>query len=134
MWTHASVAGNAMGDMQISSEYIAYSIHQISSLSGGLQTAIVGHSQGNPDTQWALKYWPSTRAVTSSFVALAPDFSGIELFDSPLSGACKGDDLCQASLWQQSLGSNYYKALRGDDFSALVPTSVVWSQVRNPLA
>lgn len=122
-------AGNAMGDMQISSEYVAYSLHHISYLSGGLQTAIVSHSQGGPDTQWALAFWPSTRNVTSAFVALSPDFSGIELFNSPLSGACKGDDLCQASLWQQSIGSNYYKALQGHDFRAIVPTSVVWTQV-----
>ena len=60
-----------MTDMQVASEYIAYNLHQISALSGGLQTAVIAHSQGNPDTQWALQFWPSTQSVTRAFVAEA---------------------------------------------------------------
>lgn len=118
-----------MGDMQVSSEYIAYSIHYLSQMSGGLQPALIAHSQGNPNTQWALQFWPSTRKVARAFISLSPDFHGISLFDSPLSGACQGNSLCQASLWQQSGGSNYYNALHNEDFRALVPTTVVWTQV-----
>jgi hypothetical protein len=119
-----------MGDMQISSEYVAYSIHYISQISGGLQPAVVAHSQGNPDTQWALQFWPSTRRVARAFISLSPDFHGISLFESPLSGACEGTSLCQAALWQQSSGSNYYKALHNADFQAQVPTTSIWTQVR----
>ncbi|KAK5135646.1 hypothetical protein LTR08_004947 [Meristemomyces frigidus] len=116
-----------MGDMQISSEYVAYALHYISYLSGGLETAVVTHSQGGPNVQWALRFWPSTRSITKSFIALSPDFAGIELLSSNLSTICVGD-LCQASIWQQSRGSHYYDALHSQDFKAQVPTTAVWSQ------
>ena len=115
-----------MGDMQVSSEYVAYGLHLISQLSGGLQTAVLSHSQGGPVTQWALRFWPSTQKVTRAFVALSPDFSGIELADSKLSDICVGD-LCQASIWQQSSGSNYYDAMHADEFGESVPTTAIWS-------
>jgi hypothetical protein len=115
-----------MGNMQVSAEYVAYNLHQISQLSGGLQTAVISHSQGGPDTQWALRFWPSTQKVTRAFVALSPDFAGIELADSQLSNICV-DDLCQASIWQQSAGSNYYAAMHDDSFGEQVPTTAVWS-------
>ena len=115
-----------MGNMQISAEYIAYSIHMISQLSGGAQTAIISHSQGGPDTQWALRFWPSTKGLVRAFVALSPDFAGIELANSKLSKICVGN-LCQASIWQQSSGSKYYDAMHEDTFSEQVPTTSVWS-------
>lgn len=114
--------------MQISAQYVAYSLHQISTLAGGARTAVISHSQGGPDTQWALRFWPSTQQVTSSFIALSPDFAGIEVLGSKLSEICIGD-LCQASLWQQSAGSNFLAALQADNFQALVPTTTIWSQV-----
>lgn len=116
-----------MGSMEVSSEYVAYNIHQISQLSGGLKTALISHSQGGPDTQWALRFWPSTVSVTSSFIALSPDFAGIELADSKLSNICV-DDLCQASIWQQSEGSHYYSAMHADEFGERVPTTAIWTQ------
>ena len=115
-----------MGDMQVSSEYVAYNLHYLSFLSG-LPTSVISHSQGGPNVQWALQFWPSTRSVTQAFVALSPDLSGIDLFSSALSTVCIGD-LCQASLWQQSAGSNYYAALHSGDFREQVPTTIVWSK------
>ena len=124
--TDTTIAGRAMGDMQVSAEYVAYSLHLISQLSGGAQTAVITHSQGGPDTQWALRFWPSTKTVTRAFIALSPDFAGIDLFDSKLSNICV-DDLCQASIWQQSAGSNYYNALQEDGFGEQVPTTSIWT-------
>ena len=115
-----------MGDMQVSSEYVAYNLHQLSQLSGGAKTAVVTHSQGGPVTQWALRFWPSTKKVTRALVALSPDFAGIELLDSKLSKICV-DDLCQASIWQQSSGSHYLEAMHDDSFGTQVPTTSVWS-------
>lgn len=124
---HVTLPSRAMDDMQVSSEYVAYNIHQLSELSGGLKPAIISHSQGGPVSQWALQFWPSTRNVTRAFVPLAPDFAGIDLKISDLKEVC---DLvnCQSSLWQQSEGSNYYKALHSRDFRALVPTTSIWSK------
>ena len=116
-----------MGDMQTSVEYVSYGLHYIFYLSGGVQTAVISHSQGGPNVQWALQFWPSTRRITTSFVALSPDFAGIELLDSDLSAICVGD-LCQASIWQQSAGSHYYDALHSENYSAQVPTTAIWSQ------
>ena len=115
-----------MGDMQISSEYVAYAIHKISQLAGGTQTAVISHSQGGPDTQWALRFWPSTRKVTRAFVALSPDFAGIDLLGTDASDFCVGA-ICQASLWQQSSGSHFLDALHDDTFEQLVPTTTIWS-------
>lgn len=123
----AATAGRAMGDMQVSSEYVAYNLHYLSQLSGGLKPAVISHSQGGPDTQWALQFWPSTHSVTSSFIALSPDFQGIVLGYSKLSAVCVGD-LCQASLWQQSAGSHYYDALHAKNFQAQVPTTAIWTE------
>lgn len=113
--------------MQLSSEYIAYGLHYISYLSGGQQAAVISHSQGGPDTQWALQFWPSTRNITSCFVALSPDFHGILLFETNLSKMCVGD-LCQDSLWQQSNGSHFYNALHYQRFEAQVPTTAIWTK------
>lgn len=105
-------------------------MHYLSQLSGGMQIAVVSHSQGGPNTQWALQFWPSTRNVTRAFVAISPDFAGIDLLGSSslLNDIC-ADGLCQASLWQQSAGSKYYQALHNQDFKALVPTTSIWTQV-----
>ncbi|KAK5175610.1 uncharacterized protein LTR77_000749 [Saxophila tyrrhenica] len=123
---YVTLPGRAMGDMQTSSEYVAYAIHQLSTLSSGARPAIITHSQGGPVTQWALRFWPSTASIASAFIALSPDFAGIELFDSKLSNICVGK-LCQASIWQQSSGSNYLAALHADSFGAVVPTTAIWS-------
>lgn len=116
-----------MGNMQVSAEYVAYAIHQITTLSNGASTAIISHSQGGPNVQWALRFWPSTRPITTAFIPLSPDFSGIELLGSDLHDFCIGD-LCQAAIWQQSAGSAYYAAMHADTFEQLVPTTAIWTQ------
>lgn len=125
---YVTLPSRAMDDMQISSEYVAYNLHYLSALSGGLKPAIISHSQGGPVSQWALQFWPSTRSVARAFIPLAPDFDGVDLAISDLSAICDLID-CQPSLWQQSEGSNYYKALHSGDFRALVPTTSIWSKV-----
>lgn len=124
---YVTLPGRAMGDMQVSAEYVAYNIHAISQLAGGAKTSIISHSQGGPNVQWALQFFPSTRSVVSSFIALSPDFTGITLLGSKLSKICVGK-LCQASLWQQSAASQYYEALHYDNFQALVPTTSIYTQ------
>lgn len=124
---YVTLPGRAMGDMQVSAEYVAYNIHAISQLAGGAKTSIISHSQGGPNVQWALQFFPSTRSAVASFIALSPDFTGITFLGSKLSKICIGK-LCQASLWQQSAGSQYYDALHYENFRALVPTTSVYTQ------
>ncbi|KAM0724188.1 hypothetical protein Q7P37_000070 [Cladosporium fusiforme] len=117
---YVTLPSRAMDDMQVSSEYVAYSLHYLST------TKVSPYEQGTDSSQ-ALQFWPSTRSVTRAFIALAPDFDGVDLVISDLAKIC---DLinCQPSLWQQSEGSDYYKALHAGDFRAQVPTTSIWSK------
>ncbi|EME86399.1 uncharacterized protein MYCFIDRAFT_84540 [Pseudocercospora fijiensis CIRAD86] len=126
---YVTIPNRSMGDMQVNAEYVAYNLHYISTLAGGLPAAVIGHSQGNPNTQWALQFWPSTRNVTRAFVALSADFSGIDILgsDTLLHDVCK-TGVCQAALWQQAAGSEYYKALHAANFQTQVPTTSIWTE------
>lgn len=117
-----------MGDMQVSSSYIAYNLHAVSSMVGGAPVAVMAHSQGNPNIQWALHFFPSTQSITSMFVGLSPDFYGA--WFNILSGICSfdGDSLCAPSLWQQASGSHYHAALDAKGLVAQVPTTLIWSE------
>ena len=87
-------------------------------------------SQGNLDTQWALKYWPSTRSLVSDFISISADFHGT------LMGyvSCPGTPAptCTPSLWQQQYNSHFVTTLRsnGGD-SAYVPTTSVYTATDN---
>lgn len=123
---YVTIPNRSMDDMQVNAEFVAYAMHYVSAVSGGLPVAVISHSQGGPNTQWALQFWPSTRNVTKSFVALAPDFTGIELPDSLLDKVCE-TGICQAAVWQQSAGSEYNAAASG--FQAQVPTTSIYTDV-----
>ncbi|KKA17574.1 Lipase, partial [Rasamsonia emersonii CBS 393.64] len=66
----------SLGDVRVNSEYVAYAINYISGVSASSNVSVISWSQGGINTQWALKYWPSTRSVVSDFIALSPDFHG----------------------------------------------------------
>ena len=68
----------ALVDLQISAEYVAHAIHHLAPQSRSGKINIVSHSQGGPDTQWALEWFPSTRALVHVFVANSPDFRGTQ--------------------------------------------------------
>ncbi|KAL4897987.1 hypothetical protein BDV59DRAFT_198237 [Aspergillus ambiguus] len=121
-----------MTDAQLSSAYVAYNLHYLSWLSGA-SVAAIGHSQGSPNVQWALRFFPSIRdsTLTRAFVALSPDLAGVG-FDglTQLCNIISGVRLCAPSIWQQAAGSNYMAALSGGSHGidqAYIPTTVVWS-------
>lgn len=66
----------SLGDAQITAEYIAHNIKILARKSATGKVFIVGHSQGNINIQWALKYWPSARSFVSGWSSLAGDFHG----------------------------------------------------------
>jgi len=64
-----------MDDAQNNAEYVAYAMGYLYSKTGK-PLPVLGWSQGNLVTQWALTFWPSIRAKTTSFISLAGDFKG----------------------------------------------------------
>ncbi|KAF2837719.1 alpha/beta-hydrolase [Patellaria atrata CBS 101060] len=124
LWVN--IPGTSLGDVQISAEYVAYAINYISSICGSRKVAVVTWSQGSLNTQWGLKYWPSTRDAVSDFVALSPDFHGSMTADilCPLLGLFG----CTPSVMQQRYNSKFIATLRGKGGdSAFVPTTTVYS-------
>jgi hypothetical protein len=128
-----NIPGAMLGDAQVNSEYIAYAINYISTVSksNSNNLAVISWSQGGLDTQWAFKYWPSTRKVVKDFLPVSPDFKGTILANA----LCLTPDsnlmlnpLCPPSVIQQEATSGYVNRLRsGGGDSAYVPTTTVYS-------
>jgi hypothetical protein len=107
-------------------EYVAYAINYISTVSSDANVSVIAWSQGNIDTQWALKYWPSTRSHVSDLISISPDFHGTLLAYYSCPGAPSPN--CVPSIIQQEYNSNLINTLRanGGD-SAYVPTTTLYS-------
>ncbi|KZP32113.1 alpha/beta-hydrolase [Athelia psychrophila] len=131
-----------LGDAQVSSEYIAYNIPLLASKSATGRIAIVGHSQGAGLTpQWALDFWPSTRARVSAYIAISGMFHGtlgtyLPIIITAVNVACpvarcqaEGQNGCYPSFYQMSNGSAYIDAQVRRGGRALVPTTSLWSRV-----
>ncbi|KAJ5150612.1 uncharacterized protein N7500_010801 [Penicillium coprophilum] len=119
-----NIPGNSLGDIQSNAEYVAYAINYISGLSQR-SIGVLSWSQGSLDVQWALKYWPSTRAAVSDFMALSGDFHGtiVETF------CLLAEPVCSPAVQQQGYDTKFIRALRGEDGdSAFVPTTSVYSE------
>jgi hypothetical protein len=105
---------------------VAYAINYISAVSSNTNVSIITWSQGSIDSQWAFKYWPSTRAITSDLISISPDFHGSVL----VSYSCPGvaSPYCTPAIIQQGYNSNFITTLRanGGD-SAYVPTTTIYS-------
>ena len=115
-----------LGDAQVNAEYIAYAINFISGVSNNANVSVIAWSQGTVDTQWALKYWPSTNSIVSNFVALSPGFYGTQ--NANWICAKYPGIACDPSLTQLNSTSNFISTLRsnGGD-SAYVPTTTIYS-------
>ena len=121
-----NIPGYSLGDAQVNGEYVAYAMNYLSGVSGQKNISVITWSQGGPNAQWGLKYWPSTRSIVSDFIALAPDFKGTVEADLVCSGLTI--PLCTPSIKQQRNKSNFIATIRnnGGD-SAYVPTTTFYS-------
>ncbi|KAK5733422.1 hypothetical protein LTR17_009667 [Elasticomyces elasticus] len=118
-----NIPGYLLNDAQTNAEYVAYAINYIYGISNKRQVVVFGWSQGNIDTQWALKYWPSTRSRVTDHVAFSPDYHGTTLANF----ISLGEPL-PPSLLQQQYNSNFITKLRSNDGdSAYVPTTTIYS-------
>lgn len=125
---YLNVPGAMLDDTQINSEYIAYAINYLSAITANSnRLAVIPWSQGNPDTQWAFQYWPSTRCVVEDFISISADFHGTTLayFLDP---AFPNIVPNPPSIIQQEYDSNFILTLRaGGGGSPYVPSTSVWS-------
>jgi hypothetical protein len=128
---YLNIPGAQYNDTQVNSEYVAYAINYVSTITSGSSNAnnlaVIPWSQGNPDTQWAFQYWPSTRGAVTDFISISADFHGTTLayFLDP---AFPGDVPLPPSVIQQEYDSNFIRALRGGGGgSPYVPSTSIWS-------
>lgn len=121
-----NIPGPSLSDAQVNADYVAYAINYISALCANKDVAVISWSQGGLDTQWALKYWPTTRSAVQDFIALSPDFHGT--IEEAVVCPALTFVVCTPSIWQQAWESEFIRTLRSDGRdSAYMPTTVVYS-------
>jgi len=124
---YVTLPNRALSDAQVSAEYVAHAVQLLAPASSTRNVAIIAHSQGNLNTQWALNFWPSIRKLVRTYVSIAGDFKGT--LEGPF--ACLGLNLleggCEPSIIQQSVGSNYLAASNARGNTAFVPTTSVFT-------
>ena len=76
---YLSVPGAQLNDIQVNSEYIAYAINYISSISGQKNVSLVSWSAGSIGAAWAFTYWQSTRSIVSNDIVISADYHGTVL-------------------------------------------------------
>ncbi|GAA5826652.1 hypothetical protein JCM11251_002837 [Rhodosporidiobolus azoricus] len=122
-----TLPGRSLGDIQETSEYVAYSIYSLSQKSATGKVGLVTHSQGGLNVQWALDFWPAMRPLVSAFIPLAAPFKGTDLGKPAclVLGLVTGG--CNPSVIQQTSGSNFLDALNARGNVALVPTTSIYT-------
>jgi triacylglycerol lipase len=99
----------ALGDIQVAAEYVVVAIEDIAGKTGR-HIAVVGHSQGGLEPRWALKWFPSTRALVDDYISLSTPQHGSQ----DAAGVCAVGP-CAPAVWQQRPGSAFLKALNAGD-------------------
>ena len=95
----------ALGDAQISAEYVVHAIRQVHRVSGH-QVALVGHSQGGLVARFALRFWPDLRPMVDDYISFgATNHGGItgDLACVPAVG-------CPPATSQQRLTAKFVEA------------------------
>ncbi|KAK7549909.1 hypothetical protein IWX49DRAFT_512517 [Phyllosticta citricarpa] len=119
----------SLPDAQVNSEYVAYAINYVAGITNR-NVSILTYSQGGPNAQWALTFWPSTRSVVSNFFGVSPDFHGTVMANLLCLnlGGSTGIGPCDPSVLQQEYTADYVQAmLKKDSGSAWVPTTTFYS-------
>src|SRR5204862_4727702 len=120
-WPYCTVAlpHNGMSDIQLSGEYIVYSLRRLHARTGR-RVDVVGYSQGGMVPRWALRFWPGTRKLVDDLVGLSPSNHGtVDAIP-----ACAQS--CAPSFWQQRSDSNFTRALnsRAETFRRISYSSI----------
>ncbi|MFD0561726.1 esterase/lipase family protein [Kitasatospora saccharophila] len=113
--------GRSMVDIQDSTEYVVHAIDRISAATGR-KVDVIGHSEGNMQLRWAVKWWPHLQNEVDDMVDLA----------SPSHGITGGNLFCvlpcAPALQQFSIGSNFVAALnQGDETPGAISYTNIYS-------
>lgn len=93
----------ALDDIQVSSEYVVYAVHQMYGADGGRPVAMIGHSQGGLEVRWALRWWPSVQAEVADAITLASPNHGTTV--------AQPYNQCFPSCWQMTPRAHFIAAL-----------------------
>jgi triacylglycerol lipase len=99
----------ALGDIQVSAEYVARAIEVMHDESGEL-VDVVGHSQGGLEARWAIRYFPSG-AWVDDYVGLASPNHGA----TTIARYIVRHGRCFEACWQMRPGSDLLNALNEGD-------------------
>ncbi len=105
-WSYCTVTlpYHTMGDVQTAGEYVVYALRTMAA-TARRQVDILGYSQGGMLPRWALRFWPDTRRLVHTYVALDPSNHGT--LDA--NAACQKQ--CAPADWQQAADAHFIAAL-----------------------
>ena len=119
-WCAVTLPDRALGDIQVSSEYVVWAVEHMHALTHR-RVAIITHSQGGMEGRWALRWWSRVRADTADLVDLASPNHGIYAAD-----ACAASGDCWPAVWQMASGSHFLRALNS---VSETPGRVAYTQI-----
>ncbi len=119
-WCAVTLPDRALGDIQVSAEYVVYAIERMHARTHR-RLAIITHSQGGMEGRWALRWWSRARADTADLIDLASPNHGIYAADW-----CADSGNCWPAVWQMASGSHFLKALNS---VSETPGRVAYTQI-----
>ena len=96
---------DALGDIQIATQYVVYAIKRIAAVTGR-RVDVITHSQGGMEGRWAVRWWLTARAEVDDLVMLGSPNHGIYPAD-----ACVASGNCWPAVWQMAEGAAFIRAL-----------------------
>jgi pimeloyl-ACP methyl ester carboxylesterase len=113
--------GKAYVDIQQSSESLVHALRVIAGITGR-RVDVITHSQGGLEARWALKWWPSTRALVDDVITLGAPNHGTLIANAYCAPGCK------PAHWQQRRGSRFIEAIdAGDDLGVAASATSIYS-------
>jgi hypothetical protein len=105
-WSYCTVTlpYHTMGDIQVAGEYVVYALRTMAR-TAKRRVDILGYSQGGMLPRWALRFWPDTRRLVHTYVALDPSNHGT------LDATATCQRQCAPADWQQAASSHFDAAL-----------------------
>jgi poly(hydroxyalkanoate) depolymerase family esterase len=93
----------ALGDIQISSEYVVYALRAMAR-TAKRKVSVVGVSQGAIQPRWAIRWWPDIRTIIDDYISMAGTNHGSYF------GNASCAEECLPALWQQYVRTEAYRA------------------------